>query len=86
MRNRDYRSARGPAVIATRLTELLGIHHPIVLGGMSRATAADVVAAVSGAGGLEQWIGREGDLRRNLSEVRQSLQAARRATPSTALC
>jgi NAD(P)H-dependent flavin oxidoreductase YrpB (nitropropane dioxygenase family) len=39
-------------VIKTRLTQLLGIRHPIVLGGMSRATAADVVAAVSGAGGL----------------------------------
>jgi NAD(P)H-dependent flavin oxidoreductase YrpB (nitropropane dioxygenase family) len=39
-------------VIKTRLTELLGIRHPIVLGGMSRATGADVVAAVSEAGGL----------------------------------
>jgi NAD(P)H-dependent flavin oxidoreductase YrpB (nitropropane dioxygenase family) len=39
-------------MIKTRLTDLLGIRHPIVLGGMSRATAADVVAAVSGAGGL----------------------------------
>ena len=39
-------------MIKTRLTDLLGIRHPIVLGGMSRATAADVVAAVSQAGGL----------------------------------
>jgi NAD(P)H-dependent flavin oxidoreductase YrpB (nitropropane dioxygenase family) len=39
-------------VIKTRLTELLGIRHPIVLGGMSRATASDVVGAVSEAGGL----------------------------------
>jgi NAD(P)H-dependent flavin oxidoreductase YrpB (nitropropane dioxygenase family) len=39
-------------VIKTRLTELLGIRHPIVLGGMSRATAADIVGAVSSAGGL----------------------------------
>jgi NAD(P)H-dependent flavin oxidoreductase YrpB (nitropropane dioxygenase family) len=39
-------------VIKTRLTELLGIRHPIVLGGMSRATAAEVVGAVSKAGGL----------------------------------
>jgi NAD(P)H-dependent flavin oxidoreductase YrpB (nitropropane dioxygenase family) len=31
---------------------MLGIRHPIVLGGMSRATAADVVGAVSEAGGL----------------------------------
>ncbi len=39
-------------MIKTRLTQLLGIRHPIVLGGMSRATAADLVAAVSQAGGL----------------------------------
>src|SRR2546421_2591842 len=39
-------------MIKTRLTDLLGIRHPIVLGGMSRATAAEVVAAVSQAGGL----------------------------------
>jgi NAD(P)H-dependent flavin oxidoreductase YrpB (nitropropane dioxygenase family) len=39
-------------VIKTRLTDLLGIRHPIVLGGMSRATAAEVVGAVSEAGGL----------------------------------
>jgi NAD(P)H-dependent flavin oxidoreductase YrpB (nitropropane dioxygenase family) len=39
-------------MIKTRLTDLLGIRHPIMLGGMSRATAAEVVAAVSEAGGL----------------------------------
>src|SRR5713226_3326622 len=39
-------------VIKTRLTELLGIRHPIVLGGMSRATGADLVATVSEAGGF----------------------------------
>ena len=39
-------------MIKTRLTELLGIRHPIVLGGMARATSADLVAAVSAAGGL----------------------------------
>src|SRR5438876_5793005 len=39
-------------MIKTRLTELLGIRHPIVLGGMSGATGADLVAAVSEAGGL----------------------------------
>ena len=31
---------------------MLGIRHPIVLGGMARATAAELVAAVSNAGGL----------------------------------
>src|SRR6267378_2794541 len=39
-------------MIKTRLTDLLGIRHPIVLGGMSGATTAELVAAVSGAGGL----------------------------------
>ena len=39
-------------MIKTRLTQLLGIRHPILLGGMSRATAADLVAAVSQSGGL----------------------------------
>jgi NAD(P)H-dependent flavin oxidoreductase YrpB (nitropropane dioxygenase family) len=37
-------------VIRTRLTELLGIRHPIVLGGMSGGTSAELVAAVSSAG------------------------------------
>jgi NAD(P)H-dependent flavin oxidoreductase YrpB (nitropropane dioxygenase family) len=39
-------------VIQTGLTQLLGIRHPIVLGGMSGGTSADLVAAVSDAGGL----------------------------------
>src|SRR5947209_1189476 len=39
-------------MIKTRLTDLLRIRHPIFLGGMSRATSADIVAAVSEAGGL----------------------------------
>jgi NAD(P)H-dependent flavin oxidoreductase YrpB (nitropropane dioxygenase family) len=36
----------------TPLCNLLGITHPIVLGGMASGTAADLVAAVSSAGGL----------------------------------
>ena len=36
----------------TRLTEMLGIQHPIVLGGMAGATVPEMVAAVSNAGGL----------------------------------
>lgn len=39
-------------MIRTRLTELLGIRHPIVLGGMSGGTSAELVAAVSDAGGF----------------------------------
>ena len=39
-------------MIRTRLTELLAIPHPIVLGGMSGGTSAELVAAVSNAGGF----------------------------------
>jgi NAD(P)H-dependent flavin oxidoreductase YrpB (nitropropane dioxygenase family) len=39
--------------LRTRVTELLGIEHPVVLGGMGRgATVPPMVAAVSEAGGL----------------------------------
>ena len=36
----------------TRVCELLGIEHPIVLGGMGTDTSPELVAAVSSAGGL----------------------------------
>jgi NAD(P)H-dependent flavin oxidoreductase YrpB (nitropropane dioxygenase family) len=39
-------------VLRTRATELLGIEHPVVLGGMGSATSPELVAAVSAAGGL----------------------------------
>jgi NAD(P)H-dependent flavin oxidoreductase YrpB (nitropropane dioxygenase family) len=39
-------------MLRTRLTELLGIDHPIVLGGMASGTSPELVAAVSEAGGL----------------------------------
>src|SRR5437870_7415062 len=39
-------------MIHTRICELLGITHPIVLGGMGTATSAPLVAAVSNSGGL----------------------------------
>jgi NAD(P)H-dependent flavin oxidoreductase YrpB (nitropropane dioxygenase family) len=39
-------------VIHTRTCDLLGIVHPIVLGGMGTATTAPLVAAVSNAGGF----------------------------------
>jgi len=38
--------------VKTRLTELLGIKHPIVLAGMTYVTNPELVAAVSNAGGL----------------------------------
>lgn len=43
-------SSREP--IHTRLCDLLGIRHPIVLGGMGGGTSPELVAAVSNAGGL----------------------------------
>ena len=39
-------------MIHTRICDLLGIPHPIVLGGMGTATTAPLVAAVSSAGGF----------------------------------
>jgi len=39
-------------MIHTRICDLLGITHPIVLGGMGSATSASLVAAVSNGGGF----------------------------------
>ena len=39
-------------MIHTRICDLLGVAHPIVLGGMGSATTAPLVAAVSNAGGF----------------------------------
>ncbi len=39
-------------MIHTRICDLLGISHPIVLGGMGNATTAPLVAAVSNGGGF----------------------------------
>ena len=39
-------------MIRTRICDLLGIQHPVVLGGMGTATNPELVAAVSNAGGL----------------------------------
>lgn len=38
--------------IATRITELFGIEHPILQGGMHMVGYAEMAAAVSNAGGL----------------------------------
>ncbi len=63
-------------MIKTRLTELLGVAHPIVLGGMSRATAADVVGAVSEAGG----VGTLGITSMTPEEIRASCERIRSLT------
>src|SRR5579864_8634206 len=39
-------------MLKTRICELFGIEHPVVLGGMASGTNAEMVAAVSNAGGL----------------------------------
>nr|NIO68384.1 enoyl-[acyl-carrier-protein] reductase FabK [Anaerolineae bacterium] len=39
-------------MIKTALSELLGIEHPIIQGGMAWVSTAELVAAVSEAGGL----------------------------------
>jgi NAD(P)H-dependent flavin oxidoreductase YrpB (nitropropane dioxygenase family) len=39
-------------MIHTRICDLLGIRHPVILGGMGGATTAPLVAAVSNAGGF----------------------------------
>ena len=39
-------------MIRTAVCDLLGIEHPIALGGMGSATSPALVAAVSRAGGL----------------------------------
>src|SRR5947207_9261752 len=39
-------------MLRTRICELFGIEHPVVLGGMGSGTANELVAAVSEAGGL----------------------------------
>lgn len=55
----------------TRLTELLGIEHPIILSGMSWVSTPEMVAAVSNAGGL-------GVLATGVLDVDETRQAIRR--------
>ena len=38
--------------LRTRVTEMLGIEHPIVMGGMTGVGTPDLCAAVSNAGGV----------------------------------
>src|ERR1700742_2480858 len=43
---------QGPVMIKTRFTELVGVEHPIVQGGMQWVGRAELVAAVANAGAL----------------------------------
>ncbi len=72
-------------MIRTRFTELVGVRHPIVLGGMSGGTSPELVAAVSNAGGLGIYGASQrvrpgtplgGDETRSLGERIRSLTAA----------
>ena len=63
-------------MIHTRICDLLGITHPIVLGGMGSATSACLVAAVSNAGGF----GTLGTSGMNAARVRTEIGAIQAAT------
>ncbi|MGE5278379.1 MAG: NAD(P)H-dependent flavin oxidoreductase [Acidobacteriota bacterium] len=60
----------------TRIGELFGIEHPVVLGGMAAATGPDLVAAVSNAGGL----GLMGAARRAPGDIEAAAEAIRSRT------
>ena len=63
-------------MLRTRICELLGIEHPIVLGGMANATSPELVAAVSEAGAF----GVLGATRQSPEEVARDAAAIRAAT------
>ena len=63
-------------MLRTRICEVLGIEHPIVLGGMGTGTSPELVAAVSAAGGL----GVLGATRQSPEEVGRDAAAIRAAT------
>jgi len=63
-------------MIHTRICDLLGIQHPIVLGGLGGATSAPLVAAVSNSGAF----GTLGTTGMNGAALRSEIEAIRRAT------
>lgn len=63
-------------MIHTRICDLLGIAHPVVLGGLGGATSAPLVAAVSNAGAF----GTLGSTGINGAQLRSEVEAIRRAT------
>src|SRR5207249_5021373 len=63
-------------MLRTRICELLGIAHPVVLGGMGTGTSPRLVAAVCEAGGL----GVLGATRQRPEELAVDVQAIRAAT------
>ena len=63
-------------MLRTRLTELLGIEHPVVLGGMGSGTSPALITAVSAAGGL----GILGATRQSPNELADEVAAIRSLT------
>jgi NAD(P)H-dependent flavin oxidoreductase YrpB (nitropropane dioxygenase family) len=63
-------------MIHTPVCDLLGITHPIVLGGMASGTSVPLVTAVSNAGGL----GTLGVTSLNAAQVREQIAAIRTGT------
>ena len=63
-------------MLRTRICELLGIEHPIVLGGLGSATSPELVAAVCAAGAF----GVLGATRQSPEEVARDAAAIRAAT------
>ncbi len=63
-------------MISTALTTALGIRHPVVQAGMGGAACADLVAAVSNAGGL----GTLGMIRRPPAFIRDQIRRTRALT------
>src|SRR5262252_2373295 len=58
----------------TRACEVLGIEHPVVLGGMASGTSPELVAAVSNAGGLGTQ-GCTGQSPERIAELAASIRA-----------
>ena len=63
-------------MISTPLTQMLGIRHPIVQAGMGGVARAELVAAVSNAGGL----GMLGMVRMEPDFIRDQIQKTRALT------
>lgn len=60
----------------TGVCEVLGVEHPVVLGGMGGGTSPDLVAAVSNAGGL----GTQGCAGRSPAQIAELAVAIRALT------
>ncbi len=71
-----FLDAYSGGMLRTRVTDLFGVQHPIVLGGMGSGTSPALVTAVSNAGGL----GVQGCAGRTPAEIGQLAQAIRAET------